>query len=312
MSVPVPSPMVFLVGPTGTGKTATACALANELPLEIISVDSAQVYRGLNIGTAKPSAAERTQCPHWLIDLIDPAQAYSAARFVTEARSCLTDIRARGKIPLFVGGTMLYARALVFGLDELPSANQAVRAELEHEAARLGWPALHSRLAKLDPATAARLAPGDSQRISRALEVVITSGTPLSALHQRSHRAPSPSVFISLEPNQRKWLHERLAQRFDAMLGAGLIEEVQELQKRGDLHTDLPALRSVGYRQVWSYLHGEGDLAALRERGTAATRQLAKRQLTWLRSMPEREVIACDAANAKAQAVATLRAHLQC
>jgi len=305
-------PLVFLMGPTGAGKSAAAMALAAELPIDIVSVDSAQVYRGLDIGTAKPSAAERAVVPHWLLDLLDPSQAYSAARFRVDATAAIEAIRAQGRIPLLVGGTMLYARALVGGLDDLPSANPALRAQLEAEAQADGWPALHARLADRDPATAARLSPTDSQRIQRALEVVLLTGTPLSTLHGRPKGSDQrgtdhPAHFVSLEPQDRSWLHQRLETRFRDMVAAGLLDEVLDLRARGDLHTDLPAIRSVGYRQVWEHLDGDSDLPTMHERAVAATRQLAKRQLTWLRSNPERTIVPCDAKQATALAVAALR-----
>jgi tRNA dimethylallyltransferase len=305
-------PLIFLMGPTGAGKSAAAMALAAELPIDIVSVDSAQVYRGLDIGTAKPSPAERAFVPHWLLDLLDPAQAYSAARFRVDAQVAIEAIRAKGRIPLLVGGTMLYARALVGGLDDLPSANSALRAQLEAEAQADGWPALHARLAKHDPTTAARLSPTDSQRIQRALEVVMLTGTPLSTLQGRPRssdqsRIDQPAHFVSLEPQDRSWLHQRLEKRFKDMIAAGLVDEVSALRARGDLHTDLPSIRSVGYRQIWAHLDGDGDLQAMHDRAVAATRQLAKRQLTWLRSNAQRTIVPCDAAKAMSLAVAALR-----
>jgi tRNA dimethylallyltransferase len=295
-----------LAGPTASGKTAAALAIAQavqpQLPVEIVSVDSALVYRGMDIGTAKPTAQERAAAPHHLIDIIEPTQAYSAARFVADATRLIAEIRSRGNLPLLVGGTMLYFKALFEGLDEMPASQPAVRAALDLEAAQRGWPALHADLAQVDPLTAARLAPGDAQRIQRALEVWRISGRPLSSFHrEKTQRAPAP--LISLEPRDRAWLHERIAQRFDAMLAAGFVDEVRHLRARGDLHAGLPAMRCVGYRQAWEALD-EGDLNALRDKGIAATRQLAKRQLTWLRAMPWREVVACDDAGATADVVA--------
>jgi tRNA dimethylallyltransferase len=312
MSTKDQPPLIFLMGPTGAGKSAAAMALAAQLPIDIVSVDSAQVYRGLDIGTAKPNPAERESVPHWLLDLIDPAQAYSAARFRADAQVAIEAIRAKGRIPLLVGGTMLYARALVGGLDDLPSANPELRAQLEAEAQADGWPALHARLAIHDPTTAARLSPTDSQRIQRALEVVLLTGNPLSALQGRPKgsdqmSSAQPAHFISLEPQDRSWLHQRLETRFRDMVAAGLMDEVRALRARGDLHTDLPAIRSVGYRQIWAHLDGDGDLQAMHDRAVAATRQLAKRQLTWLRSISERTIVPCDAPQAKALAVAALR-----
>jgi tRNA dimethylallyltransferase len=307
MSTHDQQPLIFLMGPTGAGKSAAAMALAAQLPIDIVSVDSAQVYRGLDIGTAKPSPVERAVIPHWLLDLLDPAQAYSAARFRVDAKAAIEAIRAKGRIPLLVGGTMLYARALVGGLDDLPSANPALRAQLEAEAQADGWPALHARLAIYDPTTAARLSPTDSQRIQRALEVVLLTGTPLSTMQGQSRGTVRPAHFVSLEPQDRSWLHKRLEARFREMVTAGLVDEVRALRARGDLHTDLPAIRSVGYRQVWEHLDGDSDLPTMHERAVAATRQLAKRQLTWLRSNPERTIVPCDAPQATSLAVAALR-----
>ena len=292
---------IGLAGPTASGKTAVALALAAEVPVEIISVDSALVYRGMDIGTAKPSAAERAAVLHHLIDLIDPLEAYSAAQFVADARRLIGEIRGRGRWPLLVGGTMLYFKALIEGLDTLPAADPALRAALDAEAAERGWPAMHAELARVDPVTAARLPPGDSQRIQRALEVFRASGRPLSSWHQAGQRqVADDGLLVSLEPDDRAWLHARIAQRFDAMLQAGLVAEVEQLRARGDLHLGLPSMRCVGYRQAWECLD-EGRLAPLRERGIAATRQLAKRQLTWLRSMPQRQRIAAQAPDAARQ-----------
>jgi tRNA dimethylallyltransferase len=282
---------LLLLGPTGSGKSALALALARDVPLEIVSVDSAQVYRGLDIGSAKPSAAERAAVPHHLIDLNDPAQPYSAADFVRDAQAAIAAIRARGRVPLLVGGTMLYAKALRDGLSDLPSADAALRARLEDEASRSGWPALHARLAQLDPATAARLAPNDAQRIQRALEVHALTGVPLSEL-QRVQDAPRrPLALVALMPGDRAALHAALERRFDAMLAAGFLDEVRRLRARGDLHADLPALRSVGYRQAWAHLAGGTDFATFRDSAIAATRRLAKRQLTWLRGLAPDTVI---------------------
>ncbi len=310
-------PCIALAGPTACGKTAAALALAQALAqrgqaLEIISVDSALVYRSLDIGTAKPSAAELASVPHHLIDIRDPTQAYSAAEFVQDAHRLVAQIRTRGALPLLVGGTMLYFKALQDGIDDMPAADPTVRARLEAEAACSGWPALHARLAQHDPATAARLAPGDSQRIQRALEVWELSGRPLSSFHTIKTRAPdacliSPGAFFSLEPENRAWLHRRIGERFAAMLAAGFVDEVRQLRTRADLHPDLPSMRCVGYRQACELLDAQAatggplDSAALLARGSAATRQLAKRQITWLRSMPERRAIACDAPDALAQ-----------
>lgn len=284
---------VLLMGPTAGGKTALALALAQRLPLEIISVDSALIYRGMDIGTAKPSLAERAQVPHHLIDICEPTQSYSAAQFVRDAQHCIAQIQARGKWPLLVGGTMLYFKALTQGLNRLPSANPEVRAQLEAQAVHYGWPALHARLAQLDPLTAQRLAPHDAQRIQRALEVIELTGQPLSQLQAEPNEiSPFKFLSIALQPTDRARLHERIAQRFDAMLAAGFLDEVKALKERGDLHAELPSMRAVGYRQAWNYLDGAAtddktmSFAEFRERGIVATRQLAKRQLTWLRSMP--------------------------
>ncbi len=298
---------IALAGPTASGKSAAALALAERLGAEIVSVDSALVYRGMDIGTAKPSAEERRAVPHHLIDIRDPAQAYSAAEFCRDALAAVAAIHGRGRPALLVGGTMLYFKALFEGLDALPAGDPAVREQIEQRAAHEGWPALHQELSVVDPATAARLAPNDAQRIQRALEVFQVSGEPLSALQGRGRAAAAtlrPQRFLSLEPASRAWLHERIAARFDAMLAAGFIDEVRALRARGDLTAELPSMRCVGYRQAWEMLETGGSEAALRERGIAATRQLAKRQLTWLRGMPTRQVIASDAPDALAQVLA--------
>ena len=319
-------PYIALAGPTASGKTAAALAIARHYAVEIISVDSALVYLGMDIGTAKPSAAELAAVPHHLIDIRDPLNAYSAAGFVLDAQRLIEDINARGKLPLLVGGTMLYFKALFDGLDDMPAADPAMRAVLASEAFDKGWPALHHALAQVDPVTAARLAPNDSQRISRALEVFRVTGRPLSFFHQRnatktiadSARPASAEVLISLEPADRAWLHGRIAQRFDAMLAAGFLDEVKALRARGDLTPDLPSMRCVGYRQAWEVLDAhearglDGNLPTkelneLRDKGVFATRQLAKRQLTWLRSMPQRQVVACDAPDALEQVLALVK-----
>ena len=305
---------IALAGPTASGKTAAALALARVRPVEIVSVDSALVYRGMDIGTAKPSRAEQAAVPHHLIDILDPRESYSAAAFVADATRLIGEIRARGALPLLVGGTMLYFKALFDGIDAMPAADAAVRARIDAEAAALGWPALHARLAKVDPATAARLAPQDSQRIQRALEVWESSGQPLSRFHagdkDKAAKGLAGGALFSLEPTDRAWLHARIAERFDGMLAAGFLDEVRALRARGDLSTELPSMRCVGYRQAWEMLDACGGaqpdakaMDALRERGIAATRQLAKRQITWLRSMPARTVIACDAPDAVQTAV---------
>ena len=297
-----PIDALCLAGPTASGKTALALALAERVPLEIVSVDSALVYRGMDIGTAKPSAAERTTVPHHLIDIIEPTQAYSAARFVADAKRLIGEIRGRGRLPLLVGGTMLYFKALREGLDEMPPADAATRRALDDEAAARGWPALHAELAQVDPATAARLPPLDSQRIQRALEVWRLTGRPLSAWQRGAARTQSAETarrlpLAALEPASRAWLHERIAMRFDTMLAQGLVDEVRRLRERGDLHAGLPSMRCVGYRQAWEALDGN-ELLQLRDRGIAATRQLAKRQLTWLRSITPKTVLCCDADDA--------------
>jgi tRNA dimethylallyltransferase len=277
---------VFLLGPTASGKSAVALEIARRIPAEIVSVDSAQVYRGMDVGTAKPTPSERAQVPHHLLDIVEPTEAYSAGRFRADALRLVAEIDARGRLPLLVGGTMLYFRALSHGLTELPSADARLRARIEADAARRGWPALHADLARVDAATAARLEPTDAQRIQRALEVHELTGRPLSSLHQA---APSELPFtvlrLALEPSERSALHERIARRFREMLGAGLVEELEGLRARHALHAGLPSMRAVGYRQAWDTLEGHAARETLEERGIAATRQLAKRQLTWLRSM---------------------------
>ncbi len=298
-----------LLGPTASGKTAAALALAAREPIEIVSVDSALVYRDMDIGTAKPSTAERASVPHHLIDIVDPAQAYSAAEFRDDALRLLGEIHARGRRPVLVGGTMLYYKALAEGLNDLPAADPALRAQLDAEALRDGWPAMHARLAVVDPVTAKRLPPNDSQRIQRALEIYLLSGQPMSALLAAPRRAADTGYrFMPLarEPSDRAVLHERIARRFDAMLEHGLIDEVERLKSRGDLDPSMPSIRCVGYRQVWAYLDGETDRATMREKGIFATRQLCKRQLTWLRSIPERVVVDCCAADATEQVLAQL------
>jgi tRNA dimethylallyltransferase len=296
-----------LAGPTASGKTAAALAIADRLaahhPVEVISVDSALVYRGMDIGTAKPTPAERAQVPHHLIDIVDPTEAYSAARFVADTQRLVADLRARGRIPLLVGGTMLYFKALFDGLDAMPPADADVRAELDAIAARDGLAALYDELQRVDPVTAARLSPNDSQRIQRALEVHRVSGRPMSAFHATPKPERVAPPLISLEPTARTWLHERIALRFRQMLQQGLVDEVRTLRARGDLDADLPSMRCVGYRQAWEALDAD-DFSTLEERGIAATRQLAKRQITWLRAMPQRQVVACDDPDALAQVLA--------
>jgi tRNA dimethylallyltransferase len=306
---------VAIMGPTASGKTAAALAIARATPAEIISVDSALVYRGMDIGTAKPSAAELASVPHHLIDIIDPTEAYSVAQFRADTLKLVAEISARGKLPLLVGGTMMYFKGLTDGLDELPAANPQLRAEIEAEAARAGWPAMHEKLRALDAVTAARLAPNDAQRINRALEIIELSGRPMSELLSGRTKMDLPFELLSfaLEPSDRGVLHARIATRFDQMLGksddSGIVAEVARLRARGDLHPGLPSMRCVGYRQAWDYLDGKIDRAALRETGIIATRQLAKRQLTWLRAMPERVVIDCVAGAPAAAMLSQLAAH---
>ena len=278
---------ILLPGPTATGKSALALELAEALDGEIVTVDSAQVYRGMDIGTAKPDAAMRARIPHHLLDLVEPTQAYSAARFVADALAAIAGIRARGRVPIVAGGTMLYFKALTEGLSDLPGADAAIRAQIDEEARAQGWPALHAQLARADPATAARLDPSDAQRIQRALEVLRTTGEPLSALQgRRAASSLGKMVTLALLPVDRARLHAAIAARFDAMLGAGFVDEVAELRRRHALTATMPSMRAVGYRQAWRFLDGEVDREGLRTTGIAATRQLAKRQITWLRAMP--------------------------
>lgn len=278
-------PAIFLMGPTASGKTALACALADCFPLGLISVDSALVYRGLDIGAAKPDAATLAEYPHALLDIRDPAQPYSAAMFREDALEAMQRMTAAGRVPLLVGGTGLYFRALQKGLSDLPEAEPSVRARIAEEAQRHGWPALHTRLAKLDPHAAARIRANDAQRIQRALEVIELGGRPLSEQQGRARaQFPYRLLKLALVPSDRDVLRERIARRFEAMLAAGFLDEVRRLHARGDLHPELPALRAVGYRQAWQHLDGEIDAREFRERSIFATNQLAKRQLTWLRS----------------------------
>jgi tRNA dimethylallyltransferase len=286
-------PAILLMGPTASGKTALAMAIAERLPVDLISVDSAQVFRDMSIGTAKPDPATLARHPHRLIDLITPEESYSAARFRTDALREMASISAAGRIPLLVGGTMLYFKALREGLADLPEADPALRAAIDAEAATHGWPALHAELATLDPATAARLAPTDAQRIQRAIEVVRVAGKPLGEYFAAQPSAPLPyrTLSLALAPSDRAALHERIAHRFDEMLAAGLVAEVEMLRTRYCLHAGLPSMRCVGYRQVWAMLDGEMPKAELRDRGIFATRQFAKRQLTWLKSTQELETL---------------------
>lgn len=288
------------MGPTASGKTALAIEIATRLPAEIISVDSAQAYRGMNVGTAKPSAAERAAVPHHLIDIIDPTDAYSTARFREDALRLIAEIAGRGRLPLLVGGTMLYFKSLREGLSNLPQADAGVRAEIDARATRAGWPALHAELAKVDPVTAARLQPGDSQRIQRALEVHQITGLPLSQLQGQRQQAtdiPYRPIGIALLPSERAALHRRIEARFEAMLRQGLVEELRALRQQFALTELLPSMRTVGYRQAWSHLEGRLSTSELRDRGIFATRQLAKRQLTWLRSTPDVQAFDCLASD---------------
>jgi len=288
------SPKVLaIMGPTASGKTAAALALSEHIPCEIISVDSALIYREMDIGTAKPSAAELASVPHHLINILDPSQSYSVAQFRSDVLALVDQIMARNKTPLLVGGTMMYFNVLTKGLGDLPPADLALRAKLDAEIAEFGIAHLHARLADLDPVTATRLPPGDTQRIQRALEVIEQTGKPLSTIFAEQVESVPSLEFqaFSLEPGDRRVLHQRIEQRFDTMLQQGFLDEVRTLRARGDLNITLPSMRCVGYRQAWEYLDGGYDYAEFRERGIIATRQLAKRQLTWLRSMSDRIVI---------------------
>lgn len=288
---------VAIMGPTASGKTAAALRIAREIPSEIISVDSALIYRDMDIGTAKPTKAELADVPHHLVDILDPRDSYSVMQFRLDAIRLVSEIQSRGKLPLLVGGTMLYFKGLRDGLDDLPQADLALRAQLDMEIARHGTPALHARLRELDPITADRLKPADTQRVQRALEIIALTGKPMSALLAKGAKEALPFELIpfALEPSDRSALHQRIAHRFDDMLSStpSLLDEVAALRARGDLHPGLPSIRCVGYRQAWEYLDGKIDKTALREKGIAATRQLAKRQLTWLRGMDNRIVIDC-------------------
>jgi len=302
-------PAIFLMGPTASGKTDLAIELTKVLPCELISVDSALVYRGMDIGTAKPSKALLNKFPHRLIDILDPSQSYSAADFRSDALSAMAEITARGKIPLLVGGTMLYFKALLDGLADMPAANLEIRAQLEAEAASRGWQALHDELAAIDPVSAARIHPNDPQRLSRALEVYRVSGLSMTAHREQQsaqsteaaasgrHQLPYTVANLAIAPVDRKVLHDRIAQRFTQMLDQGFVEEVVALRSRGDLHSNLPSIRAVGYRQVWDHLDGKLTHDEMQERGIIATRQLAKRQFTWLRSWENLhwlDSLACD------------------
>ncbi|PJG59336.1 tRNA (adenosine(37)-N6)-dimethylallyltransferase MiaA [Aeromonas cavernicola] len=279
---------IFLMGPTASGKTDLAIALCQALPCDIISVDSALIYHGMDIGTAKPSADELAQAPHRLIDILDPAMSYSAADFCRDALQEMSDISGRGRIPLLVGGTMLYFKALLEGLSPLPAADPVIRAKLEDEAARLGWQTLHAELVRIDPVAGARIHPNDPQRLSRALEVYRISGKTLTELTQvQGAGLPYHVAQFAIAPSERSVLHQRIEQRFDKMLLGGFEQEVRMLMARGDLTPDLPSIRCVGYRQMWDYLNDEVGYDEMRYRGIVATRQLAKRQMTWLRSWPD-------------------------
>jgi tRNA dimethylallyltransferase len=282
-------PAILLMGPTASGKTALALRLAAELPCEIISVDSAQIYKGMDIGTAKPGADVLGRAPHHLLDIIEPHESYSAARFRDDALALMREITERDRIPLLVGGTMLYFRALVEGLNDLPEADPIVRLMIDTMAEQEGWPAVHEKLRQVDPETAARLDPHDSQRIERAFEVYYITNKPLSELLRKPKYVyfPYTPIKIALAPSDREALHERIAQRFDAMIEQGLVGELKKLREEYGLEPGMPSMRCVGYRQVWNFLDGRLDTAGLREEGIAATRQLAKRQLTWLRSMED-------------------------
>jgi tRNA dimethylallyltransferase len=301
------------MGPTASGKTQLALTLAAAFPIEVVSVDSAQIYRGMDVGTAKPSPSERRALPHHLIDIIDPTESYSAARFRADTLRLMKEITARGRIPLLAGGTMLYFKALREGLSDLPESDAEVRAEIDAAAAQRGWQALHTELARVDPETAARLKPNDAQRIQRALEVFQTTGTPMSQLLGRRKQTGLPFRFIELAlvPSDRAALHRRIEERFDAMLKAGLVEELRALRKRYALRPDLPSMRCVGYRQAWQFLDGELSRDDLRERGIFTTRQLAKRQLTWLRAMRGVTTFDCLAPEVATKATDFLRQRLK-
>ena len=284
---------LFILGPTASGKTALTLALAQQQPIEIISVDSALVYRGMDIGTAKPSRAEQAICPHHLIDIIEPTEAYSAAQFAADAQRLIHEIHARGRLPVLVGGTMLYVKALLEPLTELPESDAQIRAQIDAQAADLGWPAMHAQLAQIDPITAARIEPNDAQRINRALEIFRISGKPMAqwlAEDTTTHELSFKPILTALIPEPRAILHERINQRFVTMLNEGFLDEMRTLRARGDLHLGLPSMRCVGYRQAWEHLDGAYGYDELIEKGQAATRQLAKRQMTWIRGMSQIQV----------------------
>lgn len=293
-------PVIFLMGPTASGKTATALALFASQPVEIVSVDSAQIYRGMNIGTAKPNPDILRRAPHHLLDILEPTETYSAGQFCTDAKRLIKEITARRKIPLLVGGTMLYFSALVKGLSALPGSNAHLRKILEERADKLGWANLHAELSRADPILAKRINVADTQRIQRALEVYYSTGVPMSQLQQQRGAALTERIIkVALIPSDRARLHEHIAQRFDVMLELGIIEEVEALRGKYALTANHPSMKSVGYRQVWQYLDGKLNRQALREKGIAATRQLAKRQLTWLRAMQAEEFDSLDPATAE-------------
>ena len=308
MSLPSQAPLICITGPTASGKSAVARAITQRWPVEIINVDSATIYRGMDIGTAKPTTQERAEVPHHLLDILDPADSYSVANFRRDALQCVRDIQSRGNLPLLVGGTMMYFKALRDGLNDLPAADPDIRKTLEARAALEGWPAMHDWLRTVDPLTAQRLSPNDSQRIGRALEIWQISGQPMSSLLGATQPADEPvaTITLSLEPLERSLLHTRIAERFDQMLKLGLVAEVQALHARGDLHPGLPSVRCVGYRQLWAMLEGELDLKQAREQAISATRQLAKRQITWLRSQPNRHIIDACSPSAIDQVVQTI------
>jgi len=309
-------PAILLMGPTASGKTACALALAEHLPIEIISVDSALVFRDMDIGTAKPSAEEQAVCPHHLIDILDPDGAYSAARFREDALRLMDEITARGRVPVLAGGTMLYYKALREGLSELPRADPATRARIDAQAQALGWPALHAELARLDPAAAASLNPNDAQRIQRALEIVSLTGRSLADNYAQREMAPPDYRFIglALDASDRSVLHTRIAERFDAMLAAGFVDEVRHLRSLYTLDLGMPSMRSVGYRQAWAFLDGQIDAATFRAMGIAATRQLAKRQITWQRKFieqwPDLTPLDCLSPTLAAQVIRVVQGHL--
>ena len=308
-----PIDIITLMGPTASGKTALALELARHYPIEIISVDSALVYRDMDIGSAKPSARERAACPHHLIDIISPLQSYSAAQFCQDAARLIEDIHQRGNIALLAGGTMLYYKAMQEGLSQLPEADPALRAEIDRQAAQQGWPALHARLAQLDPPTAARLEPGDAQRIQRALEICLLSGQPMSQqiAAGRTQVGHWRSLNLALVPAERAWLHQRIEQRFHHMLAEGFLDEVTRLrQQYPELTPELPSMRCVGYRQAWAYQDGADDYAGFVAKGLAATRQLAKRQLTWIRSL-DTVALNAQAPDIAAQVLAACHSFLQ-